>query len=223
MTDDTPTQRIPENPGEATAQTSELQEERKKSRALLFVLIGVGAALVAVIVLLLVLLLGGGASGEAADPDASGSPSATPTESESPTPSATPSETPSAEPSPSATAAPPSAPAADTAPAFTSFTSTQTVSCNTQFPPGYVPPTVSFNYSTKNASSVWFQTGEGDAANAGAFPMPLNGNKSDVYGPGSSIEYPCPLASQKYTLTIVGTNGQHLNKVFTVTNTGDTQ
>jgi len=97
------------------------------------------------------------------------------------------------------------------------------VFCNTSNPPGYTVPGITFNYTAKNASSVWFLFGEGDAADAQAFPMPISGNQGDVYGGGSKVEYPCPQASAKFTLTVVGTNGQHVSKTFTVTNIGDTQ
>jgi uncharacterized protein (DUF2147 family) len=84
-----------------------------------------------------------------------------------------------------------------------------------------VTPGISFNYTAKNASSVWFLFGEGDAADAQAFPMPISGNQGDVYGGGAKVEYPCGQATAKYTLTVVGTNGQHVSKTFTVKNTGD--
>ncbi len=218
MSDDTPTQRLPQTPEAG----SELVEERKKSRALLFVLLGVGAALVIAITVLLTLLLSGGGAAPQPSASASDTPSATPTTSGSPTPSATPSANPSVEPTPSATAAPPPAPPApDTSPGFASFSQGQTVSCNSTNPPGYVTPGITFSYTAKNASSVWFIFGEGDAADAQAFPMPISGSHNDVYG-GSSVDYPCGAASAKFTLTVVGTNGQHVNKTFTVTNNGDT-
>ncbi len=68
---------------------------------------------------------------------------------------------------------------------------------------------------------MWFIFGNSDAADAGAFPMPLSGNQDDVYDAGSKVEYPCGAASAEFTLTVVGNNGQHVSKTFTVTNTGD--
>jgi hypothetical protein len=213
MSDDTPTQRLPQS-----GDGGELAEERKKSRTLLFVLIGVGAALLIAIVVLLALLLGGDKG--------SGDPSATPTEttstsptpSDSPTPSATPTPVVTPEPTPSETEEPPPPP--DTSPGFASFSRGESVFCNATPGPGYTPPGISFNYTAKNASSVWFLFGEGDAADAQAFPMPISGNQNDVYG-GSPVEYPCGAATAKFTLTVVGTNGQHVSKTFTVKNIGD--
>lgn len=217
MSDDTPTQRLPQN-----ETGDELVEERKKSRALLFVLIGVGAALLVAIIVLLIILFGGGGGTPSADPTASNTPSATPTQSDSPTPSATPTPTPTPTVEPEPTQAPPPPP--DTSPGFASFSRAATVSCNTApGAPGYTPPGISFSYTAKNASSVWFLFGEGDAADAQAFPMPISGNQGDVYGGGSTVQYPCPQESAQFTLTVVGTNGQHVSKTFTVTNTGDTQ
>lgn len=217
MSDDTPTQRLPESPGEPAAEpaaSGEPATERTGSRTLLSVLIGVAAALLVAIIVLVVVLLNGAAS-PAPGPSPTTTASATPTTSESPTP------TPTATPTPTETQAPPPPPPPDTAPGFASFSQGQTVSCNTTNPPGYTPPRVSFSYTAKNASAVWFVLGDGDAADAGAFPMPLSGNQDDVYdGP---LEYPCPQASQDYTLTVVGQNGQHVSRTFTVTNTGDTQ
>ncbi|WP_309711919.1 hypothetical protein [Pseudolysinimonas sp.] len=221
MTDDTPTQRIPET----TDAAGELVEERQKSKALLFTLVGVGAALLIAIIVLLIILFGGGSGDPQATPSSSDSPSASPTPSDSPTP--TESATPTSTPTPTPTAAPPPPP--DTSPGLASFTlATQNVQC--QSPPapgggGVVPPNpqVRFNYTSKNASSVWFVFGTSDAADAGAFPMPLSGNQDDVYGSPNSLEFPCYQAEQKYTITVVGNNGQHVSKTFTVKNTGYVQ
>jgi hypothetical protein len=211
MSDDTPTQRLPR----ATGDASELVEERKKSRTLLFVLIGVGAALLIAIVVLLAMLFGGKGATADPPPSASETASASPTPSDSPTPSATP--TPSTTPTPTPTAAPPP----DTSPGFASFNADGPVFCNGSGAPGVETPGISFNYVSKNASSVWFVFGESDAADAGAFPMPLSGNQGDVYGGGQKVEYPCGAASAKFTLTVVGLNGQHVNRTFTIQNNGD--
>jgi hypothetical protein len=215
MSDDTPTRRMPEAPDAA----GELVEERQKSKALLYTLIGVGAALLIAIVVLLIILFGGGDKATpGSTPTASDTPTTSPTPSDSPTP--TESATPPPTPTPTPTAAPPPPP--DTSPGFASFSQGQTVSCNQENPPGYTPPGISFSYTAKNASSVWFLFGEGDAADAQAFPMPISGNQGDVYGGGQKIEYPCGAETAKFTLTVVGNNGQHVNRTFTVTNTGDT-
>jgi hypothetical protein len=219
MTDDTPTQRLPET---ADA-TGELVEERKKSKALLFTLVGVGAALLIAIVVLLIILFSGGTAAPGSTPTASDTPITSPSPSDSPTPSATPTPTPT----PTATATPTAAPAPppDTSPGFASFNRTGTVECQSPPSEGGGPvappnPQVKFSWSAKNAQSVWFQFGVGDAADAGAYRVPLSGNQDDVYGSAGSMEFPCYQAEQKYTLTVVGNNGQHVNKSFTVKNDG---
>lgn len=102
MSDDAPTQRLPQTGDEPT----ELTKERTKSRALLFTLIGVGAALLVALIVLLVLLLGQGGPTPGPTPTSSDTPTPAPTASDSPTPSATP----TASESPSPTAAPPPPP-----------------------------------------------------------------------------------------------------------------
>lgn len=220
MSDDTPTQRIPqgENPVE------ELDEERKKSRTLLFVLIGVGAALLIAIIVLLIILFGGKGT-PSAGPTSSNTPSATPTTSDSPTPSATPTPTPTptVEPEPEPTQAPPPPP--DNSPGFASFNATNSVNCqspNPDVPVQPLPPQIKFSWSAKNAQSVWFVFGSEDAADAGAFQVPLSGDQDDVYDASDSFPFPCPSGEQKMTLTVVGNNGQHVNKTFTVRNNGYT-
>jgi len=212
MSDDTPTQRLPQGSAE-----SELVEERKKSRALLYILIGVGAAILIALIVVLVMLF-------TRDGDPESAPTPTTTTSSSPTPSDSP--TPSETPTPTPTADPPPPPPPDTSPGFASFNlSTQNVQC--QSPPapgggGVIPPNpqVRFNWTAKNAQAVWFVFGTSDAADAGAFPLPLSGNQDDVYHSANSMEFPCYQAEQKYTITVVGNNGQHVSKTFTVKNTG---
>ena len=216
MSDDTPTQRLPQGSAE-----SELVEERKKSRTLLYILIGVGAAILIALIVVLVMLF-------TRDGDPESAPTPTTTTSSSPTPSdsPTPSESPTPTPTPTPTADPPPPPPPDTSPGFASFNlSTQNVQC--QSPPapgggGVIPPNpqVRFNWTAKNAQAVWFVFGTSDAADAGAFPLPLSGNQDDVYHSANSMEFPCYQAEQKYTITVVGNNGQHVSKTFTVKNTG---
>lgn len=212
MSDDTPTERMAEV-------SEELVEEKKKSRLLLIILIALVGLLVVALIVTLAVLLTRGSGG----PDTAPTPTVTASETPTPTPTESESATPTPTPTPTPTQAPPPPPPPDNTPAFTSFNFNGSVFCNASFPPGYVPPVIAFNYQTKNASSVWFLFGEGDAANAAAFPMPLSGNQDDVYGGGSSIPYPCYQPQEKFTLTIVGTNGQHVSRTFTVKNVGDTQ
>jgi hypothetical protein len=216
MSDDTPTQRLPQG-----SEGGELAEERKKSRTLLFVLIGVGAALlIAIVVLLIVLLSPRPGTVPVGDPTVPPSATATPTASDTPTPSATPTPTPT--PTPSETQAPPPPPPPDTSPGFASFNA-PAVKCPEPVDSGEEmgpPALIKFTYKAKNAQSVWFIFGNEDAADQGIFEMPLQGDQTGIYDNNDPIYFPCNAASTTMTLTVVGTNGDHVNKTFTIVNNG---
>jgi hypothetical protein len=213
MSDDTPTQRIPQTSGDA----AELVEERKKSKTLLFILIGVGAAiLIALIVVIVILLNPRAGTVPVADPTPVPTPSATPSDSPTPTP------TPTESTAPSETPAPPPPPPPDTSPGFASF-SAPNVKCPEPVESGEEmgpPALITFHYAAKNAQSVWFIFGNEDAADQGIFEMPLSGDQTDIYGNNDPILFPCNGATTTMTLTVVGNNGQHVNKTFTITNNG---
>lgn len=220
MSDDTPTQRLSAADGDA----GELVEERKKSRTLLFVLIGVGAALlVAVAVLVTVLVL---QPRPGTVPVADPTPAPSEVES-SPTPTPTPTATPTPTSAPSAdpvetSAPPPPPPPPDTTPGFSSF-SAPAVTCPAPVDAGEElgpPAIIRFSYTAKNAQEVWFVFGDEDAANTAVFPMPLSGDQDDVYDSTDPIYFPCNAASSTMTLTVVGDDGTHVNKTFAITNNG---
>ena len=209
MTDDSPTQPA-------------------KSKALLITLISVGGALLIAIIVLLVVLLTSGAGGAAdalptpSSSDVSLSPTPSPSESaeESPTPEPSPTET-----EEEAEPAPPPPPSND--PTINSFTinnSTHpTVLCNTNAP----NPSSQFllvKWSSSNVDQVYFGVGTNDASAGPLFEnLPPSGNSSDDFEAGynnGAYEFPCPTASQKYTLTVVG-DGKKVSKSVTVTNDGD--
>jgi hypothetical protein len=212
MSDDTPTQRLPQS-GDA----GELVEERKKSRTLLFILIGVGAALlIAIIVLIVILVTPRAGTVPVADTTPPPTSSATPSDSPSPTPTPTPT------PTVSESAAPPPPPPPDTSPGFAAF-SAPSVKCPEPVDSGEEmgpPAIIKFSYTAKNAQSVWFIFGNEDAADQGVFEMPLTGDQDDIYGSADPIYFPCNGASTTMTLTVVGNNGEHVNKTFTITNNG---
>lgn len=183
MTDDTPTQRLPES----SDATGELVEERKKSKALLFTLVGVGAALLIAIIVLLIILFGGGSGDPQANPTNSDSPSASPTPSDSPTPteSATPTPTPSATPD---AAPPPPPPPSD----IVSYTVTkETVDCSSGN-----PVTITFNWNT-TGESVSFGVGT-DFADTQPYETGL-----PAVG-GKTIDYQCGQSGnqQKYAIAV---------------------
>jgi hypothetical protein len=82
------------------------------------------------------------------------------------------------------------------------------------------PALIEFSYKAKNAQSVWFIFGNEDAADQGIFEMPLQGNQTGIYDNNDPIYFPCNGASTTMTLTVVGNNGEHVNKTFTITNNG---
>ena len=177
MTDDTPTQRLPE----ATDATGELVEERKKSKALLYTLVGVGAALlIAIIVLLIILFSGGGNPGPQPSPSDSDTPSASPTPSDTPTPTATPT------PTPTPTADPPPPPSV-----IVSYTVSKTdagcpddtSSIPLTFNWNTTGSNVSFGIATDFADAQPYQTG-----------LPAVG--------GITVDYQCSNATTKFAIAV---------------------
>lgn len=182
MSDDAPTQRLPQTGGEPT----ELSRERTKSRALLFTLIGVGAALLVALIVLLVLLLGQGGPTPGPTPTSSDTPSPTPTASDSPTPSATP----TASESPTPTAAPPPPPPPPS-PIVSYTVSSTDAGCASDS--GSVP--ITFNWNT-TGNSVDFGIGT-DFAETGPFnsdPLPAVG--------GITVDYQCSNATTKFSIAV---------------------
>jgi hypothetical protein len=212
MTDDTPTQRLPET----TDAAGELVEERQKSKALLFTLVGVGAALLIAIIVLLIILFGGGKATPDSTPTPSDSPTVSPTPSESPTPSPTPTPTPTPD------SAPP--PPSNTTKINSFSVSNTTVLCNTQSP-NPSSQYISFSWDTSNADTVYFGVNTNDASQGAFFDnLPQDGNSQNDFPAGyNDFEYPCPSEQTKYTLTVVGPGGAKVSKSVTVTNEGDTQ
>jgi hypothetical protein len=207
MSDDTPTQRFDAQPAPAGPSGG-----TSKSR-LPLVLGIVGGVLLLVVVLLLVLLLRGQGTPEAAgtnSPIASTSPSASPT----PTTSAT---TPTPTPSESNTTAPPPPPPPSTDPAFTKFVKQTSInSCSGG--PYYTgaPPIIEVTWATVRTDSAWIIQGTDDAADAKFMQIPVSGNQSNF---PYEIDFACGSPSATYTITIVGSNGKHLSKSWTIKNT----
>lgn len=182
MSDDTPTQRLPQG-----SDGGELAQERKKSRALLFVLIGVGAALLVAIVVLLILLLGNTTGTPSASPSPTVTDSTSPTPSDTPSPSATPEPTPT--PTPSETQAPPPPPPPSDIVSYT--VSKKTVDCSSNN-----PVTITFNWNT-TGDSVSFGVGT-DFADS----QPYESGLPPVGG--KTIDYQCGQSGnqQKYSIAV---------------------
>lgn len=191
MTDDTPTQRLPES----TDATGELVEERKKSKALLFTLVGVGAALLIAIIVLLIILFSGDAGGDPqASPSSSDTPTASPTPSDSPTP--TESATPTPTPTPTPTAAPPAPPPPPPSDIVSYTVTKKTVDCSSAS-----SVQITFNWNT-TGESVSFGVGT-DFADSQPYEsgLPAVGGKTIDYQCGQSGD------QQKYSIAVFH-NGQ---------------
>lgn len=222
MSDETPTQRFDSTPDAPTERFEQQAAPAVSgdgggaappggSRRLLIILASIGGALLIGVIVLLVLLLTQG-SGDTPQPltseTASETPSPTAVESSSPTPTPTPSE--------SETAAPPPEPQGAR---FTSFVTPASVACS-MGGPGAEPfrPRVNVAWTTEGAVEAWFVNGTSDAADAGFMEIFLNGDQDDFQFPQ---ETSCGNDMNKYTITLVGPNGDHVSKTWSVENTGD--
>jgi hypothetical protein len=221
MSDDTPTERF-EAPG-AVEGAGGGDSSEKKSKQLILILSIVGGLLLIAVVVLLTLLFSGGLGGPRTDPvsEVSTSPSASSIETPSTSPSETPSESPSASPSesPSSAPPPPPPPPQQTGPRFKTLNYPSSQSCSAGGP-GFpaTRPTFTVSWSTAGADEAWFVNGTDDAANSGYMQIPLNGNQGDF--PYEQI-VDCSDGSNTYTITLVGPDGKHVSKSWTVTITGD--
>ncbi len=205
MSDDTPTQRFDAQPAPAGPSA-----DKPKSR-LPLVLGIVGGILLLVVILLLVLLFRGQGTPQAAGTN-SPIASDTPTASQSPT---TPPVTPTPTPSESQTTAPPPPPSTD--PAFTKFVKQTSInSCSGG--PYYTgsPPVIEVTWATVRTDSAWIVQGTSDAADSQFMQIPVSGNQSNF---PYEIDFSCGSPSSTYTITIVGSNGKHVSKSWTIQNT----
>ncbi|HEX4057172.1 MAG TPA: hypothetical protein VHX87_02500 [Galbitalea sp.] len=210
MSDDTPTQRF-DTPATATP-------PQKKPNRLVPLLVIVGLVLVAAIVVLVIVL-----TSRPANPQPAALTSQTPaptTSAPPPVVNTTPTPTPTPTSSQSHTSAPPP-PTQSTDPKFTVF-NVQTAINSCSSGPYYTgtPPIVKVTWATIRADSAWIVQGTSDAADSGFMQIPLNGNQSDFQ---YSIDFSCGTPSSTYTITLVGSNGKHVSKSWTVKNTSPGQ
>lgn len=199
----------------------------KRSPWLLALLAIIALLLVAIIVLLVVNLLPKGAPAAEVPP---------PPATNQPTPSLTPitpTVTPIATPTPSKTTKPANngggGSSQPSGPGFTAFNYSGQVTCKTTdgggpyYSPTITPIPIKVSWKTVHATEVWFVMGHSsDAANDKFVSGPANGSQSNFKESGSPVEidYPCGVASQEFTMTLVGDNGQHITKHWTVKNNG---
>ena len=217
-TRDTPTERI-----NAAIIEDDLQEEKQKSRGLLIGLIAAGALLLAAIIVLVFIVsrnTDGGGTSALPTPGTTSGPSSSPTDEASATPDPTPSAIETDEPDDgddgddSGQSDPP-----PTGAAFTAFNPKNQVECD-KGGPNFTPPPppIKISWSTVRTQSAWIVGGTSDAADSQFMQIPVNGNQSDFQ---YELQFPCFQSSTKYTITLVGTDGQHVSKTWKVTNVGD--
>ncbi|MES1211963.1 MAG: hypothetical protein ABUT11_00290 [Leifsonia sp.] len=213
---DTPTQRL-DTPDDAGRNGDAAQ--RRSSRGLLIGLIAVGAAILIAIIILLIVLLGGSGT-----PIATGTTS--PIASDTPTTSSTPSATPTPvvtqttpAPTPSKTSGGGGGGSQPTGAAFTTFSPVKQVHCEAPAP-NFTPPPIAIQvkWATVRTNSVWIVFGDSDAADSGFMQLPVSGNQSNF---PYELDYPCGQHSIEVTMTLVGSDGHHVQKHWTITNTGD--
>jgi hypothetical protein len=182
---------------------------------LLYVLIALGLALLLALITVIVLMLtrGNGQLVAAESPSPNPGISAGPSVSASSAPSVSESEPPS--PSASQTKA---APKPDTKPHFTTFNVPKEESGCSKADNFAFYPTVKVTWFAVNAESVWFVQGTDDAADSQYLELPKKGDQDD-FPNNSTPQFPCNGQPATYTLTIVGTDGSHYSKHWTVKDT----
>jgi hypothetical protein len=154
------------------------------------------------------------------DEDEAGGPSSSPSSTVS---GATPSPT-SAEPTPSATTTTTTTttapPAEDTSPRFASFSAPTETVCDAGDEDNQPPkPPILVSWSSVNAVEAWYSPSDEDAKDDNYMQIPLSGNQDDLT---DEHLFPCFHETEHdYTITLVGQNGEHVSKHWTVTNVGD--
>jgi hypothetical protein len=201
MTDDAPTLPLP---GIRPAPQPGPPAPRRRGVVAVFVILCV--LVVAAIVVLVVVLA---SRGSVAQPGALATPSISPTA--------------SAPPPPAPTATVPPAPA----PTFTSLRAAamqQDCFRGGHGHGGHGPgkhgddtatPSIRVSWQTANASEVWVAKGPGDAAGARGVKLPTSGDQGDFPSP---VTYDCTERSETFTMTLVGADGQHVSRSWTVQN-----
>jgi hypothetical protein len=68
-------------------------------------------------------------------------------------------------------------------------------------------------WATTNATQVWVAEGTGDAVSAGVEQVPLSGNQDSFPVP---LPISCDQRSMDFTMTLVGADGAHVSRTWTV-------
>lgn len=100
---------------------------------------------------------------------------------------------------------------------LTAFTAPTTVTCDAGDEDNQPPkPTLMVSWSSANAVEAWYSPGDQDAKDKNYMQVPLSGNQDDFT---DEHLFPCfdQGPSRDHTITLVGPNGEHVSKIWTVT------
>ena len=96
--------------------------------------------------------------------------------------------------------------------AFTSFVAPSSATCNGHGKHAQAPSVV-VSWATTGAKQVWVARGSGDAAGSGE-QVSLSGNQNSFRNP---IAIDCTGGADVFTMTLVGNNGAHVSRTWSVT------
>jgi hypothetical protein len=176
--------------------SSQPAEGERKSRALLFWLIGLGAALLIAVIVLLAMFFNGQDNTPVAT--ATATPTETPTPSQTPTPTQEPTEEPTPTPTPT------EEPAA--APSFTSFEAPTSAGCEQ----GADNAPLTISWAGRDATTAYVGVGTDDASRD-----PFESDLPPVFT-YTGLNYECELPSQVYTVTLENADGLTTSQSVTI-------
>jgi hypothetical protein len=187
MSDNAPTLRLPTTPPPTPPSTPPPAPPGRPSRGPLVAFIFLSVLVVAAIVLLAYILIGR-ANATASKP-----------------------------PGPTETSAPPAAVSQAPPPpgTFTVFTVPQSQQCRGHGGPGKSQQNIDaqVTWATTNATQVWVAPGTSDAESAGVEQIPLSGDQDAFPHP---LTINCDNKSMTFTMTLVGADGAHVSRTWTV-------
>jgi hypothetical protein len=96
--------------------------------------------------------------------------------------------------------------------AFTNLQTATTAQCQGHGK-GHRSVDIQFSWSTTDATQVWVAPGSGDAQTAGGQQVPLSGNQDSLTTP---LTVSCDARDAAFTLTLVGADGAHQSRSWTV-------
>jgi hypothetical protein len=81
---------------------------------------------------------------------------------------------------------------------------------------GGANPTITVSWQTANADQVWIAEGSGDAVDSHGMRLAAAGNEGDF---PNQLTFDCTQRSESFTMTLVGYDGAHVSRSWTVVNT----